>query len=204
MRRKGGIFGAPMLGGTGTPEYSTGYGDGPSSSPAASALAPSTTTQAFTPKRNFLDKLGLVADAFSGNTMNADQLAQRDAQEYQRYASDQRRYVPQHVGQNIVRLNPQTGQYETIYSGATERPQGTALQQNYEWLMGVNPQAAKSYLDSQTTAPPIVQTNPDGTKTIYPAGQVPRAAPQRQVIQQLPPGAKLMGGPPSAGGGTFR
>lgn len=88
----------------------------------------------------------------------------------------QRQYDPQHVGNSIVRMNPQTGQYETIYSAPSSAAQGTALQQNYEWLKSVNPAAAESYLSAQTTAPPIVQTNPDGTKTIYPAGQVPRAA----------------------------
>lgn len=198
-KRKGGIFGAPMLG--------EGQGVGPSASPAASALAPSTTTSAFVPKRSFLDKLGLVADAFSGNSMNAQQLAARDDDEYRRYTMDQQRYSPQQVGSNIVRLNPQTGQYETLYSAPQKDGAGTALQQNYEYLKTINPAAAESYLAAQTTAPPIVQTNPDGTKTIYPAGQIPRAGamPQRQVIQQLPPGVRpIGGGAPSQGGATFR
>jgi len=82
---------------------------------------------------------------------------------------------------------------------------GTALRQNYEYLKTIDPNAAESYLRTQTTAPPIVQTNPDGTKTIYPAGAVPQAstAPPRQVIQQLPPGAVPMGGAPSQGARTF-
>lgn len=196
MNTRKGLFGAPMAADVATAGTA-------SSSPAAAQLAPS-TAQPFKPQRNFLDKLGLVADAFRNNTFNADQLAARDAQEYQRYMMQQRQYEPQHVGNSIVRMNPQTGQYEAIYNAPTSASQGTALQQNYEYLKTVRPDLADSYLTSQTTAPPIVQANPDGTKTIYPAGQVPRAAaPQRQVIQQLPPGAKRMGGAPSAGGVTF-
>lgn len=77
---------------------------------------------------------------------------------------------------------------------------GTALQQNYEYLKSIDPAAAESYLRTQTTAPPIVQQNPDGTKTVYPAGLVPQGgAPQQpRVIQQLPPGVKPLG----AGGAT--
>lgn len=77
---------------------------------------------------------------------------------------------------------------------------GTALRQNYEYLKTINPAAAEDYLRTQTSAPPIVQQNPDGTKTVYPAGLVPQsgAAPQRQVLQQLPPGVKPIG----AGGAT--
>lgn len=56
-----------------------------------------------------------------------------------------------------------------------EEPRGTALQQNYDWLKVTNPTLADNYLKSQTTAPPMVINNPDGTKTIYPAGAIPQA-----------------------------
>lgn len=196
-KRKG-LFGAPMA--------SDMQGAGPSASPAASALAPSTTTSAFAPKRSFLDRLGLVADAFGGNSMNAEQLASRDAQEYQRFMLNQQQYKPQQVGSSIVQRNAQGG-YDTLYSAPKSDGGGTALQQNYEYLKTINPAAAESYLSAQTTAPPIVQTNADGTKTIYPAGQIPRpgAMPQRQVLQQLPPGVRpIGGGAPSQGGASFR
>jgi len=96
-RRKG-LFGAPMMIDYNTPgiagpmtENQPAPVDTASASPAAQAIAPSTATP-FTPKRNFLDKLGLVADAFSGNHNNADQLAQRDQSDFAQF---QQQMAPQ-------------------------------------------------------------------------------------------------------------
>lgn len=60
--------------------------------------------------------------------------------------------------------------------------------------------------ENQASAPPLVITNADGTKTVYPGGMIPQggAQPQRRVVQQLPPGAKPIGGPTQPASGGFR
>lgn len=44
----------------------------------------------------------------------------------------------------------------------------TALQRNYEFLQGVNPELAGQYLEGQAQGPPIFQRNEDGTITVFP------------------------------------
>ena len=62
----------------------------------------------------------------------------------------------------------------------------TSLQSNYEYLKSLNPALAEQYLESQTTAPPLVIDNGDGTRTVYPAGAIPQASPQQQWAGQPP------------------
>jgi hypothetical protein len=77
--------------------------------------------------------------------------------------------------------------------------QGTAMQQNYEFLKGQDPNLADSYLHNQAEGPPLVSPNGDGTFTIIPramigGNQAPPAPP--------PPGFVIDGGPtPQASGG---
>lgn len=84
--------------------------------------------------------------------------------------------------------------------------QPTNTQRTYEWLKSVRPDLADSYLQNEATAPPMVVPNPDGTRTIYPQGAIPRAIPQPQILQQLPPGVKpyTPGGAGSQAPRTFR
>lgn len=89
-------------------------------------------------------------------------------------------------------------QYKTDHPDA---PTPTAMQNNYDWLKANHPELADQYLQAQTTAPPIVQHNADGTTTLYQAGMVPRSAPQ-SLGAALPPGWTV-GGAPSQGGATF-
>ncbi len=66
----------------------------------------------------------------------------------------------------------------------------TNTQRTYEYLKGIRPDLAEQWLTNQTTAPPLVVPNADGTRTLYPGGAIPRATAQPQVLQQLPPGVK--------------
>lgn len=87
------------------------------------------------------------------------------------------------------------------YRAAHPAADPTAMQQNYDWLKANHPEAADQYLQSQTAAPPMVVTNPDGTKTLYPAGAIPRgnSAPPTAPVGRLTP---IPGGPtPGASGG---
>ena len=78
---------------------------------------------------------------------------------------------------------------------------GTSMMQNYEFLKTINPAMAEEFIRNQTTAPPVVMNNPDGTRTIYPAG----AIPQGSAPATLPPDFDFddEGGPASAPG-NFR
>lgn len=55
-------------------------------------------------------------------------------------------------------------------------PTPTAMQQNYQWLGTIDPQAQKNFLTTQTQAPPLVEHNADGTVTVYPRGSIPQAS----------------------------
>ncbi len=150
LDRKRGLFGAPMAADAVAPAETV-----QSSSPTAVALAPSTETQ-FAPQRSFLDRLGLVADAFGNNHRNADMLAQRDAQEYQRYAMAQsaqqqaaqraedrqwqvedrefKANQPDYFmsGNDRVRFDPATGTANVVYDGHSDA-------EDYAAALGLDP-----------------------------------------------------------------
>jgi hypothetical protein len=90
-------------------------------------------------------------------------------------------------------------QWEWQNKPPTERA-GTSLMQNYEWLRTVNPALAESFLQSQATAPPVVVTNWDGTKTVYPAGSVPQGGVPQAPVGRLTPIEGGPGGSPSGAG----
>lgn len=77
-------------------------------------------------------------------------------------------------------------------------PTPTALQSNYEWLKANRPDLADRYIQAQTTAPPLVIDNGNGTKTLYPAGTVPRVgSPSAPAVGTIDSGYRFMGGDPS-------
>lgn len=169
-KRKG-IFGAPMMdyntppiwGGDPQPEPQMAPGASPNAAPIQQAA---TAPPAFKAKRNFLDKLGLVADAFSNNTRNADMLAQRDQEEFRQFQSSANPYRPQQIGDSIVQLNPQTGKYEPLYTAPkTQTPTeferalqaGGIMPGTPEWV-----QANRAKAD-RTIDPQVVVPLPNGT-----------------------------------------
>jgi len=182
-----GLFGAPMMGAD------------PLAAPGAGLVQQDAVTPTYKKPSTANLIIGTLGDTLSqwgggkGTFLPGLQMRQQQAAEaaqYQQQRADQ--YTDWERKQQYEAAHPSAGG-------------GTALQQNYEYLKTIDPNAAESYLRTQTTAPPIVQTNPDGTKTIYPSGAIPQAgsAAPRQILQQLPPGAVPMGGAPSQGARTF-
>lgn len=75
----------------------------------------------------------------------------------------------------------------------------TEVQKNYDWLKANHPELADQYLQVQTTAPPIVQHNQDGTTTLYQAGMIPRGggAPSGPAVGAVEGGYRFKGGNPA-------
>jgi len=115
-------------------------------------------------------------------------------------------YAPRDVGGSLVRLNPQTGKYEAVYT-PDPKPVNNDTANDYEYIKAhLGPEAADGYLRNIAAGPPMSVENPDGTRTIYPRGAfggAPNAAP---IGPALPPGYKIRtpGGPTPSASGTFR
>jgi len=200
---KKGLFGAPMMG---DPAMTAGSA---SSSPAAATLAPSTATP-FKGKRSFLDKVGLLADAFGNNHNNADQLAARDQEEFGQLQVQQAQFAPQKIGDSIVRLNPQTGQYESLYT-APKTPNEDAFTQTLRnaGIDPTSPRARQLYMQRAQTlaspAPNFVSDGAGGGRWVQPPapGFGGGGAPQAPVGKLTPLGGGNMGGAPRGGARTF-
>lgn len=83
---------------------------------------------------------------------------------------------------------------------APEKTQGTALQQNYDFLSGKDPKLADSYLHNQAEGPPLIASNGDGTFTIIPRNVAGGGASPPPP----PPGFQLDdGGPTPPASGNF-
>lgn len=154
----------------------------------------------FTPrKRTLSDNLGLLADAFRGSRSNTEALQQRDMQDQQLWLAQQR---PEMEFQQQKRLIDYRNQFE--------KPDKTALQQNYEYLKGINPQLAESFLQSEANKPQwVTADNGDGTKTvvpIYPGMASPQPSPIAPGAGGLPEGytVRKKGGSTRSGSGTFQ
>ena len=83
-----------------------------------------------------------------------------------------------------------------------QKPQGTAMQQDYQFLQQENPQLAEQFLRNKAEGAPLIASNGDGTFTIIPRGMA-QGQQQGQQAPPLPPGFVLdQGGPtPQASGG---
>jgi hypothetical protein len=77
-----------------------------------------------------------------------------------------------------------------------QKQQGTAMQQNYEFLQGQDPQLAQSYLKNQAEGAPLIASNGDGTFTIIPRNmaQGPQGGPQPGTVED---GFRFKGGNPA-------
>jgi len=193
---KKGLFGAPMMGDYGTP----GYGHTASASPAAAVLAPSTATP-FKGKRSFLDRLGLVADAFGNNHNNADQLAARDQEEFGQLQAQQAQFAPQKIGDSIVRLNPQTGQYESLYT-APQKPQADDTFTRTLQAAGIDPTSPagvnlyRQRAESMANPAQFIPNGVGGGQYVRPNAPIPQAP-----VGKLTPLSG--GGAPRGGARTF-
>ncbi len=100
-------------------------------------------TARVTPKLGLPQQLGLIGDILAGNNRTAQRLQPELEFALQQQQMQQRQqqamYNPQTVNGNIVRLNPQTGQYETLYS-APQQPAGPSnAEKEYEFYKRVLP-----------------------------------------------------------------
>lgn len=95
---------------------------------------------------------------------------------------------PREVGGNLVRLNPQSGQYEVVYKGA-EKDDSTALQKNYTYLESVQPGLGRTYLENQANPVQAVKTyDAQGNESlsfIRPGGQQRPSGPPQAAIEAL-------------------
>lgn len=138
-----------------------------------------------------LGGIGGILLANAGNRAGPALLNRYYDQQDSRKKAEAERYQPQKVGDSIVRLNPQTGQYETVYSAPkTETP--SALERNYDFIKKTRPELAGSYLEGQANPMQWQRIeNPDGSVQMFP---MPRNAgvPGLQGAPTLPQ-EKFMG-----------
>jgi Peptidase M15 len=176
MRPRGGMFGAPLTAPTFNPQAmpdpaANGMGGAPVPAHASGFNAPG----------GLSEKLG----ALGGLLMNAGGAPNNAYEHYmqmieQRRAAQQNRFAPQHVGDSIVHLDPTTGKYVTDWSNPGAVHVGATAQKIQDLKdAGASPEQIQSLIANETTAPPFVQHNADGTLSIFPSGMVPRGGPPR-------------------------
>jgi hypothetical protein len=84
------------------------------------------------------------------------------------------------------------------YVGNQPKPASpTAMQQNYEFLNSQDPALGKAYLQRQTSEPPMIANNGDGTFTIIPRSQQAPAAEAGPQPGQVEDGYRFKGGNPA-------
>lgn len=138
------------------------------------------------PKRSETARwIGILSDALAGAAGMPGQYA-KAVQQNRQFEMEQERNT---LLNDLTRAQAERAR---MPAGAAA-PEPTTLQRNYEWLSRINPAAAQSFLENETTAPPMVMNNPDGTRTLYPRGAIPRQ-PSGGILKQLPPGVVPYGG----------
>lgn len=156
------------------------------SQPQASAMMqPVAMPQPLPPVPTGFNKPGGLAErlgALGGVFLNAGGMPNNALQEFhalQQHRQDlalkaqqdaAKMYQPQDIGGSLVRLNPQTGKYEAVYT-PDPKPVNNDTANDYEYIKAhLGPEAADSYLRNIAAGPPMAVDNGDGTKTIYPRG----------------------------------
>jgi hypothetical protein len=158
------------------------------------------------------EKLGALGGVFlnAGGIRN-DSLEQYHALQQQRQEEQRKqqlaeaaRYAPQHIGNNIVRLSPQTEQYETLYKGSQEAPYRWRSNDGSLMELGLDGQPRVAYADPTEKPNYEWVTDPTtGAKSLY---QIPPSS--RTAPQSPPPGVTFTplpsGGAAPKGPATFR
>ncbi|GAA0729998.1 hypothetical protein [Sphingomonas japonica] len=186
-----GIFGASIMPGVGKVGLNSlaALHQGDEQPPVIQPFKPNTTQKIF----------GVLGDSLSiagGGSPSFGPMLQR-----------QREMAMQQQQAQLERANDYADwQRKQEYQAANPGPQRpTALQQNYEYLKGLNPALAEQFIQNEATAPPVVVQNPDGTRTVYPSGAIPRGpAPQRPPVGARVSDPRTAGGPTPTASGTFR
>lgn len=189
------LFGAPLVADMLAPSTA------PTTMPNMAAVAPSTHPE-MSPKPIGTGRMiaGYVGDALArwgggqalfAPIMEQRQRAQQQAAQYQRERTDKFADFQREYDYRAAHpIAPQPTEFERVAQAAGYQP-GTP---EYIALM-------KQRAETQASAPPMVVTNPDGTRTIYPSGSIPRGpmTPPAAPVGKLTP----MGGAGSQGPGSF-
>lgn len=167
---------------------------------AAPSDYPITPGSPGTPQRSGINWWGVAADALAGAAGRpgpyAAMMRQRQ-DEASQIAAEQRRQAEQFA------MWQQQKQWERANPVA---PAPTEFERTVQ-AAGIQPgtpeyaQIMRQRAENQASAPPMVVTNPDGTKTVFPAGSIPRgpATMPTAPVGKLTP----MGGAGSQGPGMF-
>lgn len=123
-------------------------------------------------KQEIIGRAVQMADTPEKWDMVAQQLAQRGIPEAANY---------------VGKFSPELRSIMMAEAGlSSPEDRATSLQKNYEWLKGINPQAADQYLKSETEGNPLIANNGDGTFTIIPRGMMQGG--QQGAVPPPPPG----------------
>lgn len=163
-------------------------------------------------KLSLMNKLGLAGDILTGRNVTEQRLQPEIMAAAQARQQQMRLLQPQQVGDSLVRLNPQTGAYDTLYS-APQKPQADdvftrALKEagivpgSPEWVSAHSRRAA-------TLSSPQPQFVPDGLgggQYVTPPLAALGGAPTAPVGQLKPVGklTPIQGGPTPSASGGFR
>lgn len=127
------------------------------------------------------DQLGGVDAA-----LKSREAAQNEARSYLKDFNDsyQKQFEPTQVGDNLVRLNPETGQYEIVYQGPTKAESAPATVQEYQYA--VSQGFTGSFLDYQTAKNAASVAGKEPTKAAYDAyGYATRMDNSSKIIDEL-------------------
>lgn len=165
--------------------------------------APQQQPHGFNAAGGWADKLGgigallLSAGGNPAGPQMFDQMQQRRQQALAQQQALAARYAPQHVGDNIVHLDPRTGTYVTDWSAPGDSGGPIAKEIADLKAAGATPEQITGFIANKTTAPPFVQHNADGTLEVFPAGMVPRGgstAPSGPPVGTVEGGYRFKGG----------
>lgn len=169
-------FGAPLAMDGATPPYAPAVAEQPTL--GSGSIAPP-KKPGFNDPGGLAERLGMIGAIFAQNGSGApflQMMQQRRQQQFQQQQALAARYTPQHVGDNIVHLDPRTGMYVTDWSDPGGNAGGPIAKEIADLKSGgATPDQIASFIANKTTAPPFVQHNADGTLEVFPSGMVPRS-----------------------------
>lgn len=197
-RSRRAMFGAPMA--WDAPPFAGDNGASPDAAPIARDAAVPTQAGMFNPrKRTFLDKVGLLSDAFQGSDRHAQALAQQDDQDREFFLAQQgpeQKFAQWKRQFDYERAHPAAPNNDTV-SDYNFRVQTLGKEAADAWLRSAgDPDIALTLPGNRFYSGPR-----SGLAAALSGGNSP--APTRPAIGTEIPDPRKRGGAPSQGGGTF-